>query len=208
MEKLDEKFEQLLVKAMDIFMRYGIKSVTMDDLARHLGVSKKTIYKYVKDKRDLILKGVAYHQKQEQCAIEECVHGGLNAIDELFEITKVILSQLRSIHPSVMYDLEKYYPEAREQFKEYKQTVVRNWVMDNFQRGINEGNYREDINIPILTNMYIARMDDIFNVDIYPENEFSFEEVYIELFRYHVRGISSNKGYEYLKEKMKELNKR
>ena len=78
----------------------------MDDLARHLSISKKTIYKYVKDKNDLVLHGMAHHQNLEQCAMQACLDNNLNAIDENFEISKVIVDQIQNIHPAVMYDLQ------------------------------------------------------------------------------------------------------
>jgi len=201
-EKVDDKFQQILIGALNVFMKYGIRSVTMDDLARHLGVSKKTIYKYVSDKKELVLKGMEYHHQLEVCAIDACVQQKLNAIDENFEISKVIVDQLKNVHPSVMYDIQKYYPEAMASFQEYKMTVVKDWVSSNMQRGIDQGLYRNDLNIPILTGVYLARMDDFFNRDLYPE-EIPFADIYLETFRYHIRGLASEKGIEYLKEKVK-----
>ncbi len=187
---------------MDVFMKYGIRSVTMDDLARHLSVSKKTLYKYFKDKNDLVIKGMEYHHKMEQCAMEACFDEKLNAIDENFAISKVILEQLQNIHPSVMYDLEKYYPEAMAKFDDYKKTVVKEWVENNLKKGIEEGLFREDINIPIITAMYLARMNDFMHTDLFPE-EYSPADIYLEIFRYHIRGVASQKGVNYLKEKVK-----
>jgi AcrR family transcriptional regulator len=205
-EKVDEKFQQILMGALQVFMKYGIRSVTMDDLARHLGVSKKTIYKYVSDKKELVLKGMEYHHEMETCAIDSCIKIGQNAIDENFEISKVIVGQLKNVHPSVMYDLQKYYPESMTSFQQYKMTVVKDWVSSNMQRGIDQGLYRDDLNIPILTGVYLARMDDFFNRDLFPE-EISSAEVYLETFRYHIRGLASEKGIDYLKEKVKKHSK-
>lgn len=199
---MDEKFETILMGALKVFMTYGIRSVTMDDLAKHMGISKKTLYKYVTDKNDLVIKGIEFHQKMELCAMEACVSKKLNAIDENFEISKLCVDQLQNIHPSVMYDLEKYYPEARQKFDEYKKTVVKSWVEDNMKRGIEEGFYREDLNIPILTGMYLARMDDFFNTELFPKGV-SFSEIYLEIFRYHIRGLASEKGVKYLQQKVK-----
>lgn len=198
----DEKFVQILSDAMEVFMKYGIKSVTMDDLARQLRISKKTLYKYFKDKNDLVLKGIELHHENEVCSIDECCQKNLNAIDESFEISRVIVDQLRNIHPSVMYDLEKYHPEALGVIDEYKKTVVKDWVSDNMRRGIEEGLYREDLNIPILTALYLQRMNDFFHIEAFPK-ESTLSEIYLETFRYHIRGLASEKGIEYLKQKVK-----
>ena len=206
MEKIDPKLEQLVGNSLSVFMKYGIKSVTMDDLARHLCISKKTIYKYVKDKNDLVLHGMAYHQNLEQCAMQACLDNNLNAIDENFKISKIIVDQIQNIHPAVMYDLQKYHPEAIGKFNEYKMTVVNEWVSDNMRRGIEEELYRADLNIPILTAIYLARMTDLFNPDLFPA-EATMKEIYLEQFRYHIRGIASEKGVNYLKQKIKKEQK-
>ena len=114
----NEKLKKLLDDSLNVFMKYGIRSVTMDDMARHLGISKKTLYKHVKDKNDLVIQCMKQHQADEKCAMEACIGNELNAIEEMFEISQVIVDQLQNIHPSVMYDLEKYYPEALETFNE------------------------------------------------------------------------------------------
>lgn len=202
MKTIDDKSEKLLEGALEVFMKFGIRSVTMDDMARHLGVSKKTLYKYFKDKKDLVFKGMEYHQRNEQCAMEACFVDGINAIDENFAISKIILDQLKNIHPSVMYDLEKYYPEVMGKFDEYKNTVVKSWVESNLERGIEQGLFREDLNIPILSAMYLQRMSAIMRAEDYP-SDVTLSEVYIEIFRYHIRGVASEKGVDYLKEKMK-----
>ncbi len=199
---MDDKFQEILMGSLNVFMKYGIRSVTMDDLARHLVVSKKTIYKYVSDKKELVLKGMEYHHELEVCAIEACLKQNSNAIDEMFEISKVIVDQLKNVHPSVMFDLQKYYPEAMKSFQEYKMTVVKDWVSSNMKRGIEQGLYRDDLNIPILTAVYLARMDDFFNRELFPE-DIPFAEIYMETFRYHIRGLASEKGITYLQEKVK-----
>ena len=100
------------------------------------------------------------------------------------------------------YDLEKYYPEAMAKFEVYKKTTVKFWVEDNMRRGIQEGLYRKDLNIPILASMYIARMNDFFSTELFPPGA-SFSEIYLEIFRYHIRGLASEKGVKYLQQKVK-----
>jgi len=203
----DEKLKKLLADSLNVFMKFGIRSVTMDDMARHLGISKKTLYKHVKDKNDLVIQCMKQHQAEEQCAMEACVGGEFNAIEEMFEISQVIVDQLQNIHPSVMYDLEKYYPEALGAFNEYKMSVIKNWVEDNMKRGIEEGLYRNDLNIPILTAVYLARMNDFFDENTFPTKDYSFEEIYVEIFRYHIRGLASEEGIKFLKTHVSRLNK-
>lgn len=187
-------------------MSLGLRSVTMDDLASRLGVSKKTLYKYVKDKEDLILKSIEHFHSIECSFIDEIKASKLNAIDENFAISEKIISQMQNIHPSVLFDMDKYYPEAKMAFDKYKREVVFEWVKDNLKRGIDEGLYREDLDINIIAALYILRMDDIFNMEFFPRSNYSFSKVYLETFRYHIRGIASDKGLKIWKKRIKEFN--
>lgn len=200
---MDEKLKEILEKVGEIFMRYGIKSVTMDDLARQLGVSKKTLYKYVSDKRDLVDKTFEVFMEQDKCMIDDICTKGMNAIDELFEISENVTSHIKDIHPSIFYDLQKYYPESWNHFTNYKHDFVCDCIERNLNKGIEEGLFRDNMNVEIIARNYVYRMDDIFNPEIYPPSKFKYAEVYLEIFRYHIRGIASPKGIEYLKEKVK-----
>ncbi len=203
---MEEKEAQILNGSLQTFMSLGLRSVTMDDIASRIGVSKKTIYKYVKDKEDLIQKSMELYHDKECEFIQAVKSRNLNAIEENFEISKKLIAELQNIHPSVMFDMDKYYPSAKMLFEQYKKEVVFEWVKDNLSRGIKEGLYREDINIEIIASLYILRMDDIFNMEFFPRAEYSFLQVYLETFRYHIRGISSDEGLKYWKKRIKEFN--
>lgn len=198
---MDEK--ELIEKASQVFMRLGIKSITMDDMARQLGVSKKTIYKYVKDKNDLVNKALAVHGEHEMCSIESICSKGLNAIDEIFEISQFVTEMLSTVHPSVHFDLEKYYPEAWNMAVQERQKQVFKCITENLEKGVKEGLYREDLKPEIIGRIYIAKLDVLFDGELFPPQQFNFAEVYLEYFRYHIRGIASQKGLQYLIEKVK-----
>ena len=100
---------QILEKAEDLFLRYGLKSVTMEDIARKLGVSKKTIYQYVDNKTDLISKIMLAHIEEEKAMMEAAKNSSEDAIGEMFAVARYALQQLRQLSPTLMYDLQKYY---------------------------------------------------------------------------------------------------
>ncbi len=184
-------------------MRYGIKSVTMDDVARNLGMSKKTLYKYVTDKRDLVKKVMMMGRQEDVRVISEVMSKNLNAIDENFEISKFVVEKVKNIHPSIFYDLEKYYSDAWKVFEEHKQEFIYDCVYQNLEKGMKEGLYRNDLNASIISKLYVSKMDDIWDTQLFPPGEYRFDKVYMEMFRYHIRGIASDKGIEYLIEKVK-----
>lgn len=203
-EEHKKKKEDLLKQVVHLFMSYGIKSMTMDDVARHLGKSKKTIYQFVDDKKDLVTQSVEYQigQNQEKvcCAIEE-KEG--NAIDQLVNINLQVNEQLKNIHPSVLYDLKKYYPKAWMVLQNHKQVFIRDIVLRNLKLGIKDGLYREDLKPEIVTELYLAMVNMTLDPDFKTDETLSVEALHTELLRYHIRGIASKEGIEYL---MKKLN--
>jgi len=199
-----EKNEKELVEnTLQLFMKLGIKSVTMDDVARHLGISKKTLYKYVEDKNDLVRKSLSYGCVIENDEINKICNLNQNAIDESFEINNYVFKHIRLIHPSIVFDLHKYHPEAWKEFRENKKSQINQCYMDNIAKGIKEGLYRKDINGEIVTKFYTSRFEVMFDQDLFPMDRFDPAETYLEIFRYHIRGIASEKGLEYLSKKMK-----
>lgn len=205
MEELQEKESKVVENATGIFMKYGIKSVNMDDMSRYLGMSKKTLYLFVKDKEDLVRKAVAHFCTKEDSEIRNICHQGLNAIDESLEIMRWVLNVLKNVHPSVNFDLEKYHPEVARAMKDNRHRAIYDCIRLNMKRGQREGLYRKDFNAEVIAKMYIARIDIIFDQDLFPIENHNLSDLYREMFKYHIRGIASTDGLEYLKEKMKQL---
>ncbi|MBS1569498.1 MAG: TetR/AcrR family transcriptional regulator [Bacteroidetes bacterium] len=199
---MDERGMRLLDEAAKVFWTYGIKSVTMDDMSARLGISKKTLYQHVKDKNDLVEKVLQCIMDRQQCAIDAVLGKGHNAIDELFDISNQLAVQLKGIHPSIHFDLEKYHPEAFRKLMNEKRTEIYSCQVANLERGIREGVYRDNFNIAMIATIYIARFDMVFDGGLFPPERFDFNEVIWELFRYHVRGIASPKGVKYLEKKV------
>lgn len=200
---MDKKEERIIVGARELFMKFGIKSLNMDDIARELGVSKKTIYQFVNDKNDLVDRAFAQVIQEECCEVKDLTDKGLNAIDELFELSRFIVHMLSQVHPSIHYDLVKYHPEVFRKRKSQQQDMVYEVMHQNLEKGKKEGLYREDLKTDIIAKIYIARMDMFFDGETFPPHETNFSEVYMESFRYHIRGIASDKGVKYLVEKVK-----
>lgn len=195
--------KEFIEKVTRLFMRLGIKSLTMDEIARQLGVSKKTIYKYVADKNELVRRAVAFQQEEEQAAIQAICSKGHNAIDELFEISRHISDMLAQIHPSVHFDLEKYHPDAWKLSMSCRQQQVYECIFGNLENGKKQGFYRADLDSDIIAKIYIAKLDVVFDGELFPVDQYKFATVYLEFFRYHIRGIASEKGLNYLIEKVK-----
>ncbi len=200
---MEAKEQVFITQALGVFMKYGIKSVTMDDLARHLGMSKKTIYTFVKDKNDLVNKALDLQHSEEKQIMESICEKGLNAIDEMFEIGHFVSGMLNELHPSIHYDLEKYHAEAFRTMLIKHETSVYDCIFRNLEKGVKEGHYREDLNIDVIAKLYTKRIDNVFDAELFPPSEIAFSEVYAVMFRYHILGVASPKGADYLQKKLK-----
>ncbi|MBS1580748.1 MAG: TetR/AcrR family transcriptional regulator [Bacteroidetes bacterium] len=205
----DLKAQRILDEAAKVFWKYGVKSVTMDDVARHLAISKKTLYQYVADKGDLVLKVLNATSDRFHKEIAGIQAAGLNAIDEMLAIASYIAQETAAFHPSIYYDLAKYYPEACRIMDRGKQVDVVRQITENMEKGIREGLYRDDIHVPLLAKLYVVRFDQAMTAEIGQlMGRYSLAEMNWELFRYHIRGIASKKGLDYLEKKVtKEQNK-
>lgn len=197
----------MMGRASDVFMRYGIKSVTMDDLARQLGISKKTIYKYFEDKDELVRTMMESKLSEDRATCESCSQDSDNAIDELFNISRFVVEHISNINPTVFYDLQKYHPDAWKLMQDHKWDFILSNFRENIQRGIAEKIYRDNINVEIIARQYVASIDTILGGDIYPWPEFKVEQVFLELLRFNIRGLANDEGIKYLKQKFnREIN--
>lgn len=200
---MDPKKQEILDQALKLFMRLGIKSLTMDDVATQLRVSKKTLYGHFVDKNDLVEQVVGAVCLFHREAINAICARGLNAIDENEEITRFIVGQIGSMHPSVQFDLQKYHPRAWEIMETREREDIHACVSGNLRKGVADGLYREDLDVEVITRLYIARIDSTWDGRVFPPDRFNLSDVLWKHFEYHIRGIASRRGIAYLEKKAK-----
>src|SRR5512138_1467464 len=156
---MDQKPETILLQVSRLYRRYGIKSVTMDDVAKHLGISKKTLYGFFRDKEDLVKKVLMLeYQRQSELYVNLEVRG-LNAIEELFEAYKILKELFRDYHPSMEYDLRKYYPDLYFRIREIRRKRIYESAYRNMNKGKKEGLYRPDLNSRIIAKLHVLRVE-------------------------------------------------
>ena len=199
---MENKSNELYIQVMGLFLQFGIKSLTMDDVARKLGISKKTLYKHVTDKNDLVTKVMEEGCNIEVDFIEKVSKAKLNAIDENFEISKFVKEKVTHMHPSIFYDMQKYHPKAWGVMESHRSNFIATWVEKNLKKGIKEGLFRKDLNVDVAKDLYLGHVENMMTERFPSMKQYSFTEVYLELFRYHIRGIASEKGIKYLIEKV------
>lgn len=192
--------EKILHKATEMFLDRGFKSITMDDIAENLGISKKTIYAHYKTKFKLVeaCSIGLYHSITD--GIDEIIAENLNPINEILCIHQYILKRLREEKSSPQYQLKKYYPNIDKNLRLNKMVRMKEYVVDNLSRGIEEGLYREDIHVDIVYRFYYMMLEGIKNSEYFPEESYPTSFLVKHFLDYHIRGIVSAKGQIILEE--------
>ncbi|MBT8289437.1 MAG: TetR/AcrR family transcriptional regulator [Muriicola sp.] len=186
--------EKILNKATDLFLSLGFKSVTMDDLAHEMGISKKTIYSHFDNKTKLV----------EACTLElfNTVSQGIDAIcslqknpiEELYEIKKFAMKHLKDEKASPQFQLQKYYPKIHKTLRMKQFELMQNCVVDNVKRGIDMGIYRSSLNINFIARIYFSGVTSIKDHTLFPEDEFPQAQLMDDYLEYHLRGIVTPQG--------------
>lgn len=200
-----DKKEQIIMQVFELFMRYGIKSMSMDDIALQMGMSKKTLYQYFASKDDLVNAVLEKHLEMDQCKVKSLISSKNNAIDDLMHIATTVNDTLKQINPSIHYDLEKYHPQAWKKFGDYKRNFIQENIKQNILKGIKEELYRSDINVDIVAALYVSKADIVFDASVFPPDKYAFNQVYLEMMKQHIRGIATSKGLKYFEKKLKQI---
>lgn len=197
---MQEKELKILKGARKLYKKYGIRSVTMDDVANHLGISKKTLYQFVKDKNELVKKVIENDLAIKNEGFTAILDKNLNAIDELLEVNKYINKLFKEYQPGMEFDLKKYYPEYFLEVKERKRVRMYDAVSGNLKKGISEGLYRKDLDVDLLSKLHVFRCENLIEYDVFSRDELLSDHFVNEMFTYHIHGIANEKGLKYLKQ--------
>jgi AcrR family transcriptional regulator len=200
-------FKDILEKILSMFTRYGIRSITMDDIARELGISKKTLYHGFEDKNDLINRVIDYDIIMNRKFMEELNRTDFDAIEELFYVNERIHQEGFSYSPTFYYDLKKYYPETYDRWLEEKRENMFGLIVGNLQKGKQEGVYRKEIHEHTIGKLYMARMEMLNSLEVSDVLQTITPEFMQEIFIYHLHGICNDQGLKTLAEYMKNSDK-
>lgn len=172
----------------------------MDEIARELGISKKTIYQYFKDKDEVVTEATRYLLDCDRKEFEEIQEQSGNSIEELFLISKCLRKNFENLNPSILFDLKRYHPKAWDLFIEVKENFFKETVRKSLRQGINEGFFRPEIDVEILTVLRLEQVQMSFDPRIFSRSEFDFREVQMQFFDHFVNGIFTDKGRSYYSE--------
>lgn len=180
--------------AEELFLRYGIRSMTMDEIARHLGISKKTIYQYFSDKDDIVLSVTQRHLETNQKQFDQVAEESKNSVEELVKLSFCLKENLKGMNPSLMFDLQRYHQKAWSVWMEYKRNVIKESVMRNLRKGIQDGYFRPEINPEIIAVLRLEQIQMAFDDQLFPRDRFSLTQVQLHILEHFVHGLLTEKG--------------
>jgi AcrR family transcriptional regulator len=204
--EMEVKVRNIADKTRRIFMKYGIRSVSMDDISRELGMSKKTLYQHFMNKSDLVHRVLQCNYNEFQEKVAEIFRENQNAIDDLLSISLIIDKNMKDVNLAVTFDLQKYYPELYREFLDRKRRFASDYLKQNIEKGKKENIYRQDLNVELIAKMYVQQMEDMHDPSFYDKDAISFSEVFKVMFENHIRGIANENGIKYFEERKKTLN--
>lgn len=189
------------------FQSYGLKRVTMSDIAEQLGISKKTLYNVFSNKKELIEFSLAYHMEEDSNFIE-----GVGALDKdgVFKLAKIFTffyERMRAINPSVFMDMKKFYPEVWEKYECHKEGCFHDTLIKVIKQGCSEGYFYQDIDVEMLVIMRMWQAEVAFDSSIFPHDRFPLVKLQLEFFKHFIRGISSPEGVKLLDHYLEEFIK-
>lgn len=203
-----EPKERIQKKAHEMFLRYGIRSVSMDDIATQLGISKKTIYQFFSEKDELVEAAMDDEVTRTRHDCELCKKNAKDAIDEIFLTMEQIFDQFSQLNPMVLYDAEKFHPRAFETFRKMKEEYLLQVIAHNIKRGIKEELYREDLNVDMMSRFRVETMMVPFAMAASSPTKFNLVDVTRETMEHFLFGLSTLKGYKLIMKYKEELLKK
>ncbi len=192
--------EKILEKATELFLTHGFKSVTMDDLANEMAISKKTIYTHFENKTQLVEEASSHIFWFISNGIDNICTLELNPIEELYEIKKFVMYHLKDEKSSPQYQLQKYYPKVYEDLRQKQFDVMRGCILHNVEKGMQMGIYRTNLNTDFVFRIYFSGIVSIKDKQLFPDNLFTVNGLMDNYLEYHLRGIVTPEGRKILNE--------
>ncbi len=202
-----EQRERILQKSHELFNKYGIRSVTMDEIATQIGMSKKTIYQSFGNKDELVDAIISEHIEKNQCRCETDMGVAKNAIHQIFLSMDMVQEMLSQVNPTIFNDLQKFHPGSFYKLNHFKDLYLYKVVHANMEWGIKDGLYRSEINVDVVTRMRLSTMFLPFNQDVFPLHKYRLVEVENEILEHFLYGLATSKAHKMIEKYKSERQK-
>lgn len=200
--------ERIAQKAHDLFLKYGIRSISMDEIASQLGISKKTIYQFYADKDALVesVVNIVISGNTREC----CQHKEVseNPVHEILVATDLVQEMLKTMNPAIIYDLQKYHPAAYKKIADHKNDFLYKLIKENLEQGIADQLYRSDINTEVMARYRLATVFMLFTPELYSPGKYNLSVLIEEVTIHFIYGITTSKGQKLLHKYLLKRNKK
>ncbi len=203
---MDKMQVNILERVRELFYKYGVRSVSMDDLCRDINISKKKLYQFFPSKNELVEKLLELERQNFEIIFDTNNFDGVNAIDILLIVSKELGGRFRDVSPSMTFDLKKYYPDVYHAHVNERIEFIFGKIKINLDKGIKQGVYRDDLSTELLARLYIRRLIDLHNPEFFPADKFSFQTLFDVMFDNFIRGIANESGISYYEQQKQKLN--
>ena len=202
---MEDKKQHILQNVGGLYLKFGIKSVTMDDVASEFGISKKTLYQYFRDKADLVTQVIDFYLKNPMFCLNDNQKG--NAIDQYFILREHIIHVLKYFHNNIEFDLKKQYPKLYGKVHRMKRERIFSNTVENIKNGIESGLYRPEIDAEIIAKLQVGRMLFTLNPEneIFTESEIATIELFDKIMEYYMYSICTQEGINYFKKQLNNI---
>lgn len=198
---------EILDKVRDLFFKFGVRSISMDDICRYTGISRKRIYSLFTSKNVLVEKLLELERENFEIIFNtDRFDGEVNAIDILLMVSKEVSNKFTDVSPSMTFDLKKYYPDIYYKHIEQRIEFIFDKIRINLEKGIRQGVYRNDLSVELISRLYIRRLMDLHDPEIFPAEKFSFQTIFDVMFDNFIRGIANEKGIEFYEQQKKKMS--
>jgi AcrR family transcriptional regulator len=203
---MDDKTKNIFLESARLFIKYGLRNLSMDDISRELGISKKTLYQICENKADLIDKILQYHLDASHQFANADNNTEKNAIAITLDLSHWACDHMKEFTPQHTFELQKYYPEVYKRFMERKRKDTYTWIRTILEKGIHEGLYRENIDIDLAAAIHIKNLEDLFDHEFLATVDVPFGKLFEATFENHIRSIATPKGLEYFEKRIAEMH--
>jgi TetR/AcrR family transcriptional regulator, cholesterol catabolism regulator len=184
---------KILHGAEELIFKYGIKNITMDDIARHLSISKKTIYKFYKEKDEIVHSLMLLSMENDKIRFKKIYDNAPNVVAEVFEMMKEMRDMFSKINPIVFFELSKYYPETWKEFQNFKNGFISEMIENTLIQGQKDGYIRKDINVKLLAKLRVENIEMTLNGTLF--SQFNMVEVQLAITEHFLYGVCTLKGH-------------
>lgn len=191
-----EMKEKIAGRASELMMQFGIRTVTMDDISKDLGISKKTIYQYFKDKKELINTITNIHLNMEKERFSSTAIESENSVQELIMVSHCLRESMQDMKMSMMNELHKFYPEAWLMYEDFKKNVMMESITAVIKRGQTEGFFRTEVDPYLIAVMRIEQVQSFIMNNLFPKDQYTLYDVQMQLFDHFIHGLFTIEGHE------------